>query len=129
MILAILSKNGETLKTPKNTDDTVDSRTSMKYFTSEVTPATSNFNLFFSKLNLSLLSDADREDLEADISKSEIKQAIKALARGRTPGDRGFSIRFYFFVISFMGFLWRPNPVLFSLIGCYWPIDIGLFRS
>ncbi len=50
---------------------------------------------FLSKLDIPVLCDHDREELEKEISKEEIQLAVAALAGGKTPGLDGFSMDFY----------------------------------
>ncbi len=50
---------------------------------------------FLSKLDIPVLCDNDRKELEKEISKEEIQLAVAALAGGKTPGLDGFSMDFY----------------------------------
>ena len=52
-------------------------------------------NSFFGGFNLPTVSSADRANMEAPVTQSEIKIAIMKMSSGKTPGDDGLGIEFY----------------------------------
>ena len=64
-------------------------------YTSEYKAKDQDLNEFFNGLDLSALSVSENADMESPITQSEIEQAIGKLASNKTPGEDGFTLKFY----------------------------------
>lgn len=94
LIPAIKSEKGEVLKTPLD----INKRFKEYYeslYSSEVKPSPEDLDRFFGSIEMPVLPNEDREDLDRPISQSEIKIAIDNMASSRTPGEDGYSIHFF----------------------------------
>uniref|UniRef100_A0A3Q3FNA9 Reverse transcriptase domain-containing protein n=1 Tax=Labrus bergylta TaxID=56723 RepID=A0A3Q3FNA9_9LABR len=87
IIPAIKSKNAAVLKSPQEINNRFQKFYKNLYLP-EITTSPDKLDKFFSKIKMPKLS-------EEDISQGEIRDAIKCLSSGKTPGDDGYSINFY----------------------------------
>uniref|UniRef100_A0A3P8RWR8 Reverse transcriptase domain-containing protein n=1 Tax=Amphiprion percula TaxID=161767 RepID=A0A3P8RWR8_AMPPE len=66
-----------------------------KLYTSQCNTDQDDIDHFLSRVHLPSLSIEEQRDIGGDITLEEVKQAIKKLSAGKSPGDDGFPTDFY----------------------------------
>ena len=64
-------------------------------YKSEVNPGRSDYDAFFSKIEMPEISEDQKESLDRPISVDEVKRAISSMRVGRSPGLDGFASEYY----------------------------------